>query len=140
MALWQSDLCVSWRAQWISLLIHGLLALVVLLMPWPINYTLVWMLLLLIVVFSCVRSQRRIHVCQGNFKLFDNSRVFWKGREWQIAGKPWITDSGIMFRLSRAKKRRRLHLWLAADSIDRDEWRDLRRLLLQQQADSGPGN
>ncbi|MQL31399.1 hypothetical protein EI038_31965, partial [Escherichia coli] len=24
MVLWQSDLRVSWRAQWISLLIHGL--------------------------------------------------------------------------------------------------------------------
>ncbi|MCD3114125.1 hypothetical protein GFK27_23770, partial [Salmonella enterica subsp. enterica serovar Enteritidis] len=26
MVLWQSDLRVSWRAQWISLLIHGLVA------------------------------------------------------------------------------------------------------------------
>ncbi|MCO9773128.1 protein YgfX, partial [Salmonella enterica subsp. enterica serovar Give] len=28
MVLWQSDLRVSWRAQWISLLIHGLVAAV----------------------------------------------------------------------------------------------------------------
>lgn len=136
MALWQSDLSVSWRAQWISLLVHGLLALLVLLMPWPINYTLVWMLLLLIVVFSCVRSQRRIHARQGTFKLLESSRVYWKGHEWQITRKPWIIDSGIMLRLARSGQRGSLHLWLAADSVDSEEWRDLRRLLLQQQAKS----
>lgn len=140
MALWQSDLCVSWQAQWMSLLIHGSLALVILLMPWPVNYTLVWMLLLMMVVFSCVRSQRRIHVCQGNVKLFENRRVLWKGREWQIAAKPWITDSGVLFRLVRVGKSRRLHLWIASDSLDREEWRNLRRLLLQQQADNGSGH
>lgn len=134
MALWQSDLSVSWRAQWLSLLVHGLLALLVLLMPWPINYTLIWMLLLLIVVFSCVRSQRRIHACQGSFKLFEDSCVYWKGYEWRMARKPWIIDSGIMLKLTRPGKRGSLHLWLAADSIDSEEWRDLRRLLLQQQA------
>ena len=136
MALWQSDLSVSWRAQWLSLLVHGLLALLVLLMPWPINYTLIWMLLLLIVVFGCVRSQRRIHACQGTFKLLEDSRVCWKGYEWQMARKPWIIDSGIMLKLRRQGKRGSLHLWIAADSIDNEEWRDLRRLLLQQQAKS----
>lgn len=137
MALWQSDLSVSWRSQWISLLAHGLLALLVLLMPWPINYTLVWMLLLLIVVFSSVRSQRRIHACQGTFKLLEDFRVSWRGYEWKMVNKPWIIDSGVMLKLKRQGKRGSLHLWLAADSIDHEEWRDLRRLLLQQQANGG---
>lgn len=64
MVLWQSDLRVSWRAQWISLLIHGLVAAVILLMPWPLSYTPLWMILLSLVVFDCVRSQRRINTCQ----------------------------------------------------------------------------
>jgi len=105
-------------------------------MPWPINYTLVWMLLLSIVVFNSVRSQRRIHASRGQCKLFDDYSVFWQGREWSMAGKPWIIDSGIMLKLKRPGKRRCLHLWLAADSMDAEEWRDLRRLLLQQQANS----
>ncbi|NYS34397.1 protein YgfX, partial [Klebsiella pneumoniae] len=46
MVLWQSDLRVSWRAQWLSLLIHGLVAAVILLMPWPLSYTPLWMVLL----------------------------------------------------------------------------------------------
>ena len=61
MVLWQSDLRVSWRAQWLSLLIHGLVAAVILLMPWPLSYTPLWMVLLSLVVFDCVRSQRRIN-------------------------------------------------------------------------------
>ncbi|VDY38498.1 membrane protein [Salmonella enterica subsp. enterica serovar Daytona] len=69
MVLWQSDLRVSWRAQWISLLIHGLVAAVILLMPWPLSYTPLWMILLSLVVFDCVRSQRRINTCQGEIKL-----------------------------------------------------------------------
>ena len=65
MVLWQSDLRVSWRAQWLSLLIHGLVAAVILLMPWPLSYTPLWMVLLSLVVFDCVRSQRRINARQG---------------------------------------------------------------------------
>ncbi|MBN0077592.1 hypothetical protein JTL69_34930, partial [Pseudomonas aeruginosa] len=31
MVLWQSDLRISWRAQWFSLLLHGVVAALVLL-------------------------------------------------------------------------------------------------------------
>ena len=92
MVLWQSELRVSWRAQWLSLLIHGLVAAVILLMPWPLSYTPLWLVLLSLVVFDCVRSQRRINARQGEIRL-----------------------------------------WLAADSMDEAEWRDLRRILLQQE-------
>ena len=68
MVLWQSDLRVSWRAQWLSLLIHGLVAAVILLMPWPLSYTPLWMVLLSLVVFDCVRSQRRINARQGEIR------------------------------------------------------------------------
>ncbi|MCS6068384.1 protein YgfX [Klebsiella variicola subsp. variicola] len=39
MVLWQSDLRISWRAQWFSLLLHGVVAALVLLVPWPLSYT-----------------------------------------------------------------------------------------------------
>lgn len=138
MVLWQSDLRVSWRAQWMSLLLHGLVALLVLLMPWPMSYTLVWMLLLSLVVFDSVRSQRRIDARQGEIKLLADCRLHWQGCDWDIVGNPWVIDSGAMLRLRRAGKRRCQHLWLAADSMDSGDWRDLRRLLEQQQA-SGSG-
>ena len=131
MVLWQSDLRVSWRAQWLSLLIHGLVAALVLLMPWPLSYTPLWLILLSLVVFDCVRSQRRINTRHGEIKLLMDGRLRWQGQDWTIQGPPWMLKTGMMLRL-RADSGKRQHLWLAADSMDDAEWRDLRRLMLQQ--------
>ncbi|EBM6934615.1 hypothetical protein D3Q75_15550 [Salmonella enterica] len=131
MVLWQSDLRVSWRAQWISLLIHGLVAAVILLMPWPLSYTPLWMMLLSLVVFDCVRSQRRINTCQGEIKLLMDGRLRWQGLDWTLLRPPWLLKSGMVLRL-RAEPGRYQHLWLAADSMEDAEWRELRRIMLQQ--------
>ncbi|MGQ7171226.1 protein YgfX, partial [Escherichia sp. R-CC3] len=87
MVLWQSDLRVSWRAQWLSLLIHGLVAAVILLMPWPLSYTPLWMVLLSLVVFNCVRSQRRINARQGEIRLLMDGRLRWQG---QTISQPYM--------------------------------------------------
>ena len=134
MVVWQSDLRVSWRAKWLSLLLHGLVAALILLMPWPLSYTPLWLLLLSLVVFDCVRSQRRINACHGEIKLLMESRLRWQGVEWHIVGAPWMLRSGMMLRLRREEDGRRQHLWLAADSMDAQEWRDLRRMLSQKPA------
>ena len=130
--LWQSDLRVSWRAQWLSLLIHGLVAAAILLMPWPLSYTPLWMVLLSLVVFDCVRSQRRINARQGEIRLLMDGRLRWQGQEWSIVRAPWMIKTGMMLRLLSDSGKRQ-HLWLAADSMDEAEWRDLRRILLQQE-------
>jgi len=132
--LWQSDIRVSWRSQWLSLLLHGLMAAFVLLLPWPLSYTPLWLLLLSLVVFDSVRSQRRINACQGEIKLLMDARLRWQGVEWEIVGTPWMLNIGMILRLRREKDGRRQHLWLAADSMDAQEWRDLRRLISQQSA------
>lgn len=49
-----------------------------------------------------------------------------------IVKAPWMIKSGMMLRL-RSDSGKRQHLWLAADSMDEAEWRDLRRILLQQE-------
>lgn len=131
MVLWQSDLRVSWRAQWLSLLLHGLVAALILLMPWPLSYTPLWLILLSLVVFDCVRSQRRINTRQGEIKLLMDGRLRWQGLEWVIQSAPWMLKTGMMLRL-RSDSGRRQHLWLAADSMDEKEWRELRRVMLQQ--------
>ncbi len=87
MVLWQSDLRISWRAQWFSLLLHGVVAALVLLVPWPLSYTPIWLLLLSLVVFDCVRSQRRIHARRGEIKLLTDSRLRWQNAEWEILGR-----------------------------------------------------
>lgn len=134
MVLWQADLHISWRSQWISLLLHGVVAVMVLLMPWPLRYTLLWLLLLTLVVFDCVRSQRRIRACQGSMKLLTDGELHWQDVEWQIVGTPWLINSGVLLRLREAQTRRSQRLWIAADSMSIKEWRDLRRLMLTKNA------
>jgi toxin CptA len=80
-----------------------LVAAFVLLMPWPLSYTPLWLLLLSLVVFDSVRSQRRINACQGEIKLLMDSRLRWQGVEWEIVGTPWMLNIGMMLRLRRKK-------------------------------------
>jgi len=115
-----------------SLLLHGLVAAYILLIPWPLSYTPLWLILLSLVVFDSVRSQRRINSRQGEIKLFMDSRLQWQGSEWEIIGTPWMLNSGMMLRLRKGDGKRYQHLWLSADSMDEGEWRDLRRMLSQQ--------
>lgn len=98
------------------------------------EYTPIWLLLLSLVVFDCVRSQRRIHARRGEIKLLTDSRLRWQNAEWEILGTPWVINSGMLLRLRHVDTRRGQHLWLAADSMDAGEWRDLRRLVLQKPA------
>ncbi|HFZ8995542.1 TPA: protein YgfX [Citrobacter freundii] len=137
MVLWQADLRVSWRAQWVSLFIHGLVAAVILLMPWPLSYTPLWLILLSLVVFDCVRSQRRINSRQGEIKLLMDGRLHWQDQDWLILRAPWMLNTGMMLHLRSAGGKRQ-HLWLAADSMHEAEWRELRRMLLQQSAQGEP--
>ena len=85
-----------------------------------------------LVVFDCVRSQRRIHARQGEIKLLIDSRLRWQKAEWDIVGTPWVINSGMLLRLRNTENQRTQHLWVAADSMDAGEWRDLRRLVLQK--------
>lgn len=98
---------------------------------WPLSYTPLWMILLSLVVFDCVRSQRRINTCQGEIKLLMDGRLRWQGQDWTLLRPPWLLKSGMVLRL-RAESGRHQHLWLAADSMEEAEWRELRRILLQQ--------
>ena len=132
MVLWQSDLRVSWRAQWFSLMLHGIVAAIILLLPWPLSYMPLWLILLSLVVFDCVRSQRRIHSLQGEVNLTIDYRLRWQGIEWELTAAPWMLQSGMLLRLRHPDTHRSQHLWLAADSMDAGEWRDLRRILMQQ--------
>lgn len=65
-------------------------------------------------------------------RLLMDGRLRWQGKEWSIVKAPWMIKSGMMLRL-RSDSGKRQHLWLAADSMDEAEWRDLRRILLQQE-------
>ncbi len=71
-------------------------------------------------------------LASGEIRLLMDGRLRWQGKEWSIVKAPWMIKSGMMLRL-RSDSGKRQHLWLAADSMDEAEWRDLRRILLQQE-------
>ncbi|MDR3433016.1 MAG: protein YgfX [Rouxiella aceris] len=139
MALWQCDLRVSWRSQLFSLAVHGILILLILLTPWSSAAWGIWLLLLTLVVFQAIRSQRRISARHGEISLLEQDRLLWRKREWQIKQPVWMIDCGILLSLKRERDNRgwrrflgskRLKLWLASDSMSKEEWRHLRQILL----------
>ncbi len=130
MALWRCDVRVSWRTQIFSLVVHGILTLLILLSPWPENYGLVWVTLITLVVFECIRSQRNIMACRGELVLQSGQHLRWHNKDWLIRGTPWMLKSGILLSLRPVGGKRTRKLWLAADSMDPREWRSLRQALL----------
>lgn len=116
--------------------------LVILLAPWPAGYWPVWMSLLLVVIFECIRSQRRITSRHGEISLLDSNRLIWQQQEWTIKKPVWMINSGVLLSLQREKRKgglrqamrsSRQKLWLASDSMSQEEWRRLRQLLLNAQ-------
>ena len=78
-----------------------------------------------------IHIARTVRLLPHPHRLMD-SRLRWQGKEWDILGMPWMLNCGMMLRLRKVDGGRCQHLWLAADSMDAAEWRDLRRMLLQQ--------
>lgn len=144
MALWQCDLRVSWRSQLFSLAVHGVLILLILLLPWPPGDWVIWLSLLLIMVSQAIRSQRRIGARSGEIALLAQDRLLWHKQEWRIKQPAWMIDSGILLSITREQKsrgwrralrRNRQKLWLASDSMSEAEWRHLRQILLTGKRD-----
>ena len=95
----------------------------------PEGFGPLWLVLLTLVVFQCIRSQKRIAAVQGELRLLADRRFSWHGREWRLAK---TVDAGLRHAADAAadggQKRRRL--WLASDCMSKEEWRHLRQLLL----------
>lgn len=131
MVLWRCELRVSWRAQWQSLLLHGVIILLLLLAPWPGSYTLLWVGLLILIVMECVRSQRRILARVGPIELMTAGQIRWRQQRWSLASRPWLSRWMILLSLRGADGKRE-RLWLFADCMGQAEWRLLRQQLLMQ--------
>lgn len=134
MAQWRCDVRVSWRTQLVSLLTHGVLILVILISPWPEGYGLIWLTLLTLVVFECIRSQKRIASRQGELRLLAEDRIEWHDHVWRLSKKPWMPGFGILLSLQQVNGKKRHRLWLASDALSKAEWRHLRQHLLYQYA------
>lgn len=132
--MWQCDVGVSWRTQWISLLIHGVLILIILMSPWPEDYILFWLMLLVLVVFEWTRSQKRIASRKGELRLLPKNRLEWHGEEWLIRKKPWLTRWGFWLPVQHIDGKKSARIWLASDALSEAHWHELRQKLLYPSA------
>ncbi|VEA67554.1 Protein of uncharacterised function (DUF1434) [Serratia plymuthica] len=135
MAQWRCNVRISWRTQLLSLLTHGVLILLILIAPWPEGYGPIWLVMLTLVVFECIRSQKRIASLQGELRLLANKRLSWHGQEWLLVKQPWMPRYGILLTLQPIQGKKPRRLWLASDSMGKAEWRHLRQLLQYPSAD-----
>jgi len=138
-AQWRCDVRISWRTQLFSLLTHGSLILLILISPWPEGYSPIWLTLLTLVIFECIRSQKRIGSRQGELRWLMDRRVEWRGQEWWLPKKPWMSGFGILLTLQQVNGKKRQRLWLASDSLSQADWRHLRQLLLSPPFGEGGG-
>ncbi|HHB1427395.1 TPA: protein YgfX [Serratia odorifera] len=130
MAQWRCNVRISWRTQIVSLLAHGALILLILISPWPEGYGPLWLVLLTLVVFECIRSQKRIATRQGELRVLSAPRhVVWDGQEWRVIGRPWMPRFGILFTLEPLDGQKRRRLWMASDCMSKADWRQLRQRL-----------
>ncbi|MBS0971316.1 hypothetical protein CYR40_17030 [Chimaeribacter arupi] len=144
MAQWRCDIRVSWRTQLLSLFLHGGLILLVLLAPWPEGYLLVWLTLVVLLVFQCIRSQKNISARHGEMVFLAPAHLRWKQREWLVVRPPWLMRSGMILTLQPLAdgtrlpfwQRRRQRLWLASDALTPAAWRHL--CLYARQQGSAP--
>jgi len=112
-------------------LLHGVVVLLLLLIPWSGSATLIWMLLLILVVMESVRAQRRILSRVGPIDVSNTGQVNWRQQRWFLAAKPWQSRWMILLSL-RSMHGQREKLWLFSDSMEQAEWRALRQHLLMQ--------
>lgn len=130
MAQWRCDVRISRRTQLFALLTHGVLVLLILISPWPAGYGPIWLVLLILVVFQGIRSQKRLAAVQGELRLLADWRINWHGREWRLVKKPWMPDYGILLTLHPMEGNKYQRLWLVLDNMEREEWLYLRQRLL----------
>ncbi|TMR07395.1 protein YgfX, partial [Escherichia coli] len=74
------------------------------------------------------RRQVRIGAGKGEIRLLMDGRLRGIGQVCCIDKTQWTIKIGMMLPL-RAEGGKRQHLWLAVDSMDEVEWRELRRIL-----------
>ncbi|RAX01461.1 MULTISPECIES: protein YgfX [unclassified Photorhabdus] len=134
MVLWKCDLRVSWHTQLISTCVHGAIALIVLLAPWPADdaiFWIFWLPLVLLIIASWGRSQKNIRKSQGLLVLLSDNKLQWKKHEWLIIRRPWLCRYGVLITAQSFYNQKKIRLWVASDGMSQDEWRHINQLLLQ---------
>lgn len=133
MGLMQCNLSISWRTQLMSGLFYGVLIVIVLLIPWSGHDWPIWLSLVFLMTLEALLSQKRISKTKGPLTLLDKQSIYWDEQEWQITRSPLILSFGVLLSLKSNRTGRSYRLWIAGDSLSKEQWRGLRYELLRQE-------
>ena len=134
MAHLQCNLNVSWRTQLISGIFYAALNVAILLIPWPEQDWPVWLILVALIALESILAQRRINKTKGQLTLLDKRSVRWAEQKWTMVHSPFVLSFGIFLSLRSELSGKKKLLWIAIDSLSKEQWRNLRYELLQNKA------
>lgn len=131
---WQCNLQPSRSARWLNLALTLLCVLLLVSAPWPDVWRWGRAPLILLLLLSGWRHERRLGQRTGRLALDEKGNWHWRGRRWrpqhQACWLPW----GVLLVL-RPPQGRCWRLWLMQDSMPPQAWRALRaRCVMQQNA------
>lgn len=126
MELQHYNLNVSWRTQLLSGIFYTGVILAILLAPWPGQDWPVWLILVMLITLEAILSQRKINHTKGDLTISGLKRlVFWHGQKWSFSRAPFMLQFGVLLSLKSEASGKVQRLWIAADSLSKDEWRSL---------------
>lgn len=126
MELQNYSLNVSWRTQLLAGIFYTSVILVILLVPWPVQDWPIWLMLVLLIALEAILSQRNINHTKGELTISALKRLaFWQGQKWSFSRTPFMLQFGILLSLKSETSGNIQRLWIAADSLSKEEWRSL---------------
>lgn len=135
MAHLKCNLNVSWKTQLISGIFYAALIIAILLIPWPEQDWPTWLILVLLVGLESILTQTRISKTKGPLMLLDKRSLHWDEQKWTMRRSPFILSFGILLFLCSDETGKKKLLWIAADSLNKEQWRSLRYVLSQNEGD-----
>jgi toxin CptA len=94
--------------------------------PWPEQDWPAWLILVALIGLESLLTQRRINKSKGLLTLLDKRTIHWQEEKWNIIRSPFILSFGIFLTLKSESSKAKKHLWIAADSMSKEQWRSLR--------------
>lgn len=130
MGQFQCKLQVSSFTTLFSLTVYTLLVLLTLLASWPEGFIPFYLIIVILLVFECISSQKKINSYKGSIIFRTDNRLHWRGQDWIVIKKPWtFSRYGLLLMLEQENINIRKHLWLAYDNMTEPEWRQLRQFI-----------
>ena len=126
MVLQHYSLNISLRTQLLSGVFYTGVILAILFAPWLGQDWPIWLILVVLLTLEAILSQKQINHTKGDLTISGLNRLaFWHGQKWLFNRTPFMLNFGILLSLKSETSGEIQRLWIAKDSLPKDEWRSL---------------